>query len=198
MKSGLARFASSTADVQVDASCCHCRRLFTDTRPGTEQLIRGTVEVAHVAAGVPLDAFREAVCGQWPDDQFHCESLRVDVDGCQRFARTAPVGRHGCQHSCQAMNCGVSGRAQQPVVGPPEFGHGLIYGETYQGHRLGLFKADVGGASLAVHVVKDQVVLAGAACEVGDLVPGLVQLLGGVIAVHVLESQTRSDMASSR
>ena len=56
-------------------------------------MIRGTVEVAHVAAGVPLDAFREAVCGQWPDDQFHCESLRVDVDGCQ-LAEMAGIRYH--------------------------------------------------------------------------------------------------------
>jgi hypothetical protein len=87
-------------------------------------VVRRAVEVAHVAGGEPLDASREAVRGQRSDDQFHRESSRVDVDGCQRFARTALVRRQWCQHSCQAMDSGMSGplsgRAQQPLVGPPE------------------------------------------------------------------------------
>jgi hypothetical protein len=45
----------------------------------------------------------------------------------------------------------------------------------------------VGGTTFAVHVVKAEAVLAGAAGEVGDPLLGLIQFLGGVVAVHVRE-----------
>ncbi|MGA3151793.1 MAG: hypothetical protein ACLPN6_17980 [Streptosporangiaceae bacterium] len=63
----------------------------------------------------------------------------------------------------------------------------FVHSEAYQGHRLGLLWTDVRRASLAVHFVEDEVVLTGAAREVGDPLPGLGQLLGSVIAVDVLE-----------
>jgi hypothetical protein len=92
-----------------------------DTCPGLEHLVRGTVEPGHVAAGKPLDASREAVRGQRPDDQLYCECSGVDVDGCQRLAGTILVRRQRCQHPRQAMDTRVSRRAQQPLVNPPEF-----------------------------------------------------------------------------
>jgi hypothetical protein len=64
-----------------------------DARPGQEHLVYGAVQPGHVAAGEPLDAPREAVPRQRPDDQFHCQCSRVDVDGCQCFAGTAFVQR---------------------------------------------------------------------------------------------------------
>jgi hypothetical protein len=57
-----------------------------DTSPGLKHPVRGTVEPGHVAAGEPLDAFREAVSGP-------TTSSTASVRGSMLTAASASPGR---------------------------------------------------------------------------------------------------------